>query len=113
MRDTYVTIERPEHTVLATNVHVQVDQMGDREVAALRAAWEYQAGDYFRIYTADWDPNSLIRRDDVLVDQMFIDPDTITASNPGGNYFRYRIVGRVKDFEYDHQEAYGWVVVGG
>ncbi len=118
MRDTMITIQRPEGTTLVVNgmtaqhIAVQIDQVSLRQTIDLRNAYDYQAGDYFKVYTAGWYGTFLLRRDDVLIDELYRDPDTITAGNPTGNFFKYRVIGRVKDFQFDHQECFVRVVVG-
>jgi hypothetical protein len=106
MRETTVTLYRPEGTQVVGGLRVQIDQVSIREQIDLRGAIDYQAGDYFKVYTTGWYYNSLLQRDDVLTDDLGTDPETGTA-------YKYRVVGRVKNFEYDHQECYVRVVVGG
>lgn len=108
MRETTVSIQRPEGTTIATHIRVQVDQVSLREQVDLRGAYDYQAGDYFKVYVLDWNyGTSLVKRDDVLLDELYTDPENKNAA------FKYRVVGRVKDFTHDHQECYVRVVVGG
>lgn len=106
MRETTITIQRPEGTVLATHIRVQVDQVSLREAFDLSAAYNRRAVDFFKVYTEGWYYNALLQRDDVLLDELGTDPETTKP-------YKYRVVGRVKNFEFDHQEAYCEVVVGG
>lgn len=109
MRLTTVTIQRPEGTTLATGIRCQVDQMSDREAALLRQAFEWHAADLYRLYTSDWNPNSLIQRGDVLIDERFTDEDS-----PGGaNFYKYRVVSRPRNYDRQYQSCICEVVVGG
>ena len=109
MRDTTITIQRPEGTVLATHVRVQVDQVSLREAFDLSAVTGRRAVDYFKLYTAGWYASSLLQAEDLLVDELENDPEITLAPTP----YRYRVVGRVKNYEYDHQEVYAEIVRGG
>lgn len=108
MRDTTITIQRPANgqmTQVATGIRCQVDQASTKEVVEHRQAYAWEVADYFKVYTTDWNPTALIRRGDELVDERATDPET-------GQPFRYRVMGRVKDYEYSHQEMFCRVLVG-
>jgi|SRR5579872_2958848 len=105
MRNTTITIQRPEGTVLVTGLPVQVDQASIQEVVAHHQQYDYHTYDAFKVYTQGWYPNSLLQQDDVLFDELYTDPNTAAP-------FKYRVIGRVKDYFYDHQEAYCEVVPG-
>jgi hypothetical protein len=113
MRTTTVTIQRPEGTLYASGVRVQVDQMTFKEVMDHMDVTRMHGHDGFKVYTLDWIPPLLIHRDDVLIDERYTDPDTITPANPTGSLFKYRVVSRPKDYDWDHQEMVVEVVVGG
>ena len=105
MRDTFVTIQRPEGTKLASGIHVQIDQRSDRDQAWLRDTYRYQTGIFWRITTLDWNFNNLIRLDDFLIDELFTDPDS-------GLSYVYKVVGPPKNYALDHQECTGWSTIG-
>lgn len=113
MRTTTITITRgsPRVTLIdragrpATGVPAQVDQIDQLEQVKLSAIYGYNAGIDFHLYLP-WQPNALVKQDDVLQDEHYTDPD-----RPGLAY-RYQVVGRPKDYEYDHQEVYCRVFVG-
>lgn len=107
MRETTVTIQRPEGTALSggTGIRVQVDQTSDQERVLAMQAYEWRGADLYKVYTLDWNPGALIARGDLLVDERFTDEET-------GQYFRYRVVGRPKNQDRFNQTMLCEVVVG-
>ena len=100
---TTVRIERPQGTVIASGVPVQIDQASLEERVEFDGARPY---DVFMVYTL-WPPLALaiIQRRDTLVDEQNTDPET-------GQAARYRVSGLVETFDGDHQEALIERVVG-
>jgi len=119
MWDTYITIQRPEGTVLtgtdgrlAQHLPVNVVQMGDKEVASAKQAYDLIGPLYlFKVSTTGWFASSLIVQEDVLIDELYTDPDTSTNLGIPTPY-KYRVVGRPKNFPYEHQEIICNVIVG-
>lgn len=107
MRETTVSVYRPEGTLLASGIRVQVDQLSDQEMVELAGFYDWRGVDRFRIYTLDWNPTTLIARGDLLVDERFTDEAT-----SGGQYFRYRVVSRPKTFDRSYQAMLCDVTVG-
>jgi hypothetical protein len=116
MRDTTVTILRGGNDLtsntlvgldgrLATGILVQVDQMDVKEVVAMQQIYGWYGKIGYKVITTFWNANALIRQDDVLVDEHYLDVDTNT------NY-RYHVVGRPKDYAPFHQEVICDVTVG-
>ena len=100
---TTVRIERPEGTVVATHIPVQIDQAGTHEELDFDGARPY---DLFWIYTLAGVPSpSPIQRRDVLFDEVNTDPET-------GALAKYRVSGLVETFAGDHQELMAERVVG-
>jgi hypothetical protein len=100
---TTVRIERPQGTVIASGVPVQIDQASLEERVEFDGARPY---DVFMVYTL-WPPLSpaIIQRRDTLVDEQNTDAET-------GQPARYRVSGLVETFDGDHQEALIERVVG-
>ena len=100
---TTVRIERPQGTVIASGVPVQIDQASLEERVEFDGARPY---DVFMIYTL-WPPlaPAIIQRRDTLVDEQNSDPET-------GQLARYRVSGLVETFDGDHQEMLIERVVG-
>lgn len=103
MWETSVTLQRPEGTTYtgldgrpATHILVQVDQASDEEVLKHQQITDFHGAVLYKIWTNGWYANSLLRQDDVLIDEQHLDPDT-------GLAVKYRITGRVKDYPFDHQ----------
>lgn len=108
MITTTVRIERPEGTVVAQHVSVQIDQASLDERVEFEGARPY---DVFAIYTLQGVPITTmgtdgIRRRDVLFDEGNTDTET-------GALAKYRVSGLVETFAGDHQEALVERVVGG
>lgn len=119
MWDTYVTIQRPEGAQLtgldsrpAQHLPVQVQQMSEQQIANAKQAYELVGPLYlFKIITLGWFAESLIVQEDILVDELYDDPDT--SANLGfPTTYKYRVVARPKNFPYDHQEVLCNVIVG-
>jgi hypothetical protein len=108
MRDTSITIQRPKGTTIATGILVQVDQASAKEVYDHMQAYAWDGKDLYRIYTYWWNPSALIRRGDILIDEQRIDPESTT-----GAAYTWRVTGKPKDYELDHQEVYAEAYVGG
>lgn len=111
MRYTSITIRRPEKTTLtgldgrlASGIRVKVDEVSEM-LQANHQAYDYHAPYTYKVYTFGWYPNSLIRKGDVLIDERYTDPQT-------GQLYKYRVTGRPKDFQGDHQECQVEVVEG-
>src|SRR5579859_3657003 len=103
---TTVRLERPEGTVLARGIPVQIDQMSVKEASDFEMARPY---DSFWIYTRQGvpvTPAGGIARRDVLFDEVNNDPET-------GTLAKYRVSGLVETFSTHHQEAMAERVVGG
>lgn len=107
MRETSITIQRPDGTVVAQHVLVQVDQSSTKEVLEHLALADHHGGDMFKVQTRGWWPLALIRRGDLLIDEQFVDAD-----NKDGNTFGYRVISRPKDYWLDHQECTCDSIVG-
>jgi hypothetical protein len=100
---TTVRIERPQGTVVATGVPVQIDQASAEERTEFEGARPF---DVFMVYTL-WPPiaPAIIQRRDLLVDEQNTDSET-------GQLAKYRVSGLVETFDGDHQEALIERVVG-
>ena len=114
MYDTTVTIQRPAGTTLtgldgrlAVHLIAQIDQSSDKEMVELRAIYDFQGNNLYKVYLP-WYPNALVKQDDVLLDERFINPDIEGATT----YYQYNVVGRPKNFYLDHQTCYCTVEVG-
>ena len=103
MIHTTVRVERPEGTVVATNVPVQIEQAEEYERVDFDGARPY---DRFWIYTHQWWPSLSIQRRDLLFDLQNTDPETGVSA-------KYRVAGVVETFAQDHQEMECERVVGG
>ncbi|HEX2347583.1 MAG TPA: hypothetical protein VHI51_04020 [Ktedonobacterales bacterium] len=99
---TTVRIERPEGTVVARGVAVQIEEAALEEKLAFDGARPY---DLVSIYTTQGVPLTPIRRRDVLYDEVNLDPET-------GALAKYRVAGAVETFANDHQEMIAERVVG-
>jgi hypothetical protein len=99
---TTVRVERPEGTVVARGVAVQVDAAHDSEQLDFADARPFDA---VWVYTTQGVPVVPLQRRDVLFDEVNVDPET-------GQLAKYRIVGAVETFAGDHQEALCERVVG-
>lgn len=106
MITTTVRLERPEGTVLARGIAVQIEQMSVREATDFDMARPF---DSFWLYTLQGvpvtPPGGIVRRD-VLFDEVNTDPET-------GTLAKYRVSGLVETFANHHQEAMVERVVGG
>lgn len=103
MQLTTVRIERPQGTVVARGIAVQIDQSSTLEHMDLEHARSF---DIFEVFTTQGVPLVPIRRRDVLVDEVNVDPET-------GLLAQYRVSGLVETFAGDHQECVVERVVGG
>lgn len=99
---TTVRVERPEGTIVATGVAVQIEEAALEERLDFDGARPY---DPVYIYTTQGVPTLPIRRRDVLFDEVNLDPET-------GALAKYRVAGPVETFAYDHQEMIAERVVG-
>jgi len=111
MFETRVTVQRPEGTILTgsdgrtvQHLAVKIDQMTPGETLQHQDLGTFRGAIGFKIFV-DWQPNALLRHEDILIDEEVIDPDTHT-------YYKYRVSKRVKNFLYDHQELIADTVVG-
>jgi hypothetical protein len=100
---TTVRVERPEGSVVATGVPVQIDAASAEERRDLEGARPY---DVVEIYTLQGVPVVPIQRRDVLFDLQNNDPET-------GASAKYRVSGVVETFTGSHQEIVAERVVGG
>lgn len=101
---TTVRVERPEGTVIARGVPVQIEQASESErVNELGGARPYCA---FWLYTTQGVPATPIRRRDVLYDEVNADEET-------GSLAKYRVSGVVETFQGSHQEILAERVIGG
>lgn len=106
---TTVTIQRPEGTVLATSVAVQIEHASASEQADFLGRDERGGArpyDRFIVYTLRGVPTTPIRRRDVLIDEQNTDAET-------GVFAKYRVVGLPESFIGSHQELLAERVVGG
>ncbi|HEY7975806.1 MAG TPA: hypothetical protein VID72_10715 [Ktedonobacterales bacterium] len=99
---TTVRIERPEGTVVARGVAIQIEEAALEERLSFDGARPY---DLVAIYTTQGVPLIPIRRRDVLFDEVNLDPET-------GALAKYRVAGAVETFANDHQELIAERVVG-
>ncbi len=99
---TTVRIERPEGTVIARGVAVQIEEAALEEKLSFEDARPF---DVVAIYTTQGVPLTPIRRRDVLFDEANLDPET-------GALAKYRVSGAVETFAFDHQEMLAERVVG-
>lgn len=102
---TTVRVERPEGTVVARGVAVQIEEAALEERLSFDGARPY---DLVAIYTTQGvplTPAGGIRRRDVLFDEVNLDPET-------GALAKYRVAGAVETFALDHQEMIAERVVG-
>lgn len=99
---TTVRVERPEGTVVARGVAVQIEEAALEEKLNFDGARPY---DLVAIYTTQGVPLVAIRRRDVLFDEVNLDPET-------GALAKYRVAGAVETFASDHQEMIAERVVG-
>lgn len=99
---TTVRVERPEGTVVARGVAVQIEEAALEERLSFEGARPY---DQVAIYTTQGVPLNPIRRRDVLYDEVNLDPET-------GALAKYRVAGAVETFANDHQEMIAERVVG-
>ena len=102
---TTVRLERPEGTVLAHGIPVQIEQMSVKEALDFDQARPY---DTFWIYTRQGvpvTPAGGIARRDVLFDEVNTDPET-------GTLAKYRVSGLVETFASHHQELMAERIVG-
>lgn len=113
MWDTTLTIQRPPNTTYvgtdgrnASGIIAQVDQASDKEVIDLKMIYSFQGTFVYKVYIPFWYATSLIKQDDILIDERVLDPDR-------GTLYRYKVVGRPHNFLYDHQECYCIVEGGG
>lgn len=99
---TTVRVERPEGSVVARGVAVQIEAAHEGEQLDLADARPFDA---VWVYTTQGVPVVPLQRRDVLFDEVNMDPET-------GQPAKYRIVGAVETFAGDHQEALCERVVG-
>jgi hypothetical protein len=102
---TTVRVERPEGTVVATHIAVQIENAAGfsaREAVEFDGARPY---DLYAIYTTQGVPLVPIQRRDVLFDEVNTDPET-------GALAKYRVSGLVETFATSHQEILAEKVVG-
>jgi len=92
---TTVRIERPEGTVVAHGVAVQIEEEGGIERFDEEEARPF---DLCWLYTTQGVPVVPLQRRDVVFDEVNADPET-------GQLAKYRVVGPVETFAGDHQEA--------
>ena len=102
---TMVRVERPEGTVIARGVAVQIDEGAKAEVEERLSFDGARAYDLVTIYTTQGVPLIPLRRRDVLFDEVNLDPET-------GALAKYRVSGAVETFAFDHQEMVAQRVVG-
>jgi hypothetical protein len=99
---TTARMERPEGTVVARGVAIQIEEAALEERLSFDGARPY---DLVAIYTTQGVPLIPIRRRDVLFDEVNLDPET-------GALAKYRVAGAVETFANDHQELIAERVVG-
>lgn len=105
---TTVRVERPEGTVIASGVAVQIDAYDP--ALSNESLFQSFAGarpyDLVDIYTTQGVPRIPIQRRDVLFDEVNTDPET-------GQLAKYRVSAAVETFQYSHQQIRAERVVGG
>jgi hypothetical protein len=102
---TTVRVERPEGTVVAHGMAVQIEAtsfLSLREAGEEGGARPYDA---FWVYTTQGVPLVPLQRRDVLFDEVNLDVET-------GQLAKYRVVAAVETFAGDYQEALCERVVG-
>jgi len=102
---TTVRVERPEGTVVAHGVAVQIEAASGTDTREQLDFADARPFDAVWVYTTQGVPVVPLRRRDVLFDEVNLDPET-------GQLAKYRIVGSVETFASDHQEALCERVVG-
>lgn len=95
---TTVRVERPEGTVVARGVAVQIEAAHDGDTRERLDSADARPFDGVWVYTTQGVPTVPLRRRDVLFDEVNTDPETGLAA-------KYRVVGAVETFAGDHQEA--------
>jgi len=103
---TTVQVQRPEGTIVAAGVWVQIDAADTLERLDFDGARPF---DQFMVFTRQGIPGTPLQRRDVLVDENNTDAET-------GAFAKYRIVGNVESFTFgavgSHQECLVERVVG-
>jgi hypothetical protein len=107
MRTTTLTIKRPDNTVIATGILAQIDQSSTKSVIEHMQIGDHHDGDMWKITTLGWNSHALIRRSDLLIDELFTDAD-----NVNGFTYSYRVISRPKDYWLHHQELTADSAVG-
>ena len=106
---TTVRVERPEGTVIARGLPVQIQEASLEERLGADALGGARPYDLVDIYTTATSATT-VRRRDVLYDEVNSDPET-------GSLAKYRVVNAVENFTVsgllDHQEIVAERVVGG
>ena len=99
----FVTIYRPEGTVLvgadgrtAVNLPMIFDRSSPTMIAQAQQVYGANARYEWKIITPALYVASLVKEEDVLIDQFNLDPDT-------GQLYKYKVVTRPKQYN-DHQE---------
>jgi hypothetical protein len=108
MRTTTLTIKRPDNTIFATGLLAQVDQASDKSVIEHLQIGDHHVGDMWAITTLGWNPAALIRRGDLLIDEIYTDADKAAGTYP----FAYRVISRPKDYWLHHQSLKADSAVG-
>ncbi len=102
---TTVRVERPEGTVVARGIAVQIEAAHDMDSREQLDFADARPFDAVWVYTTQGVPLAPLQRRDVLFDEVNTDPET-------GQPAKYRSVGAVETFAGDHQEALCERVVG-
>src|SRR5690242_14971054 len=102
---TTVRIERPEGTVVARGIAVQIEAAHDGDAREQLDFADARPFDAVWVYTTQGVPAVPLQRRDVLFDEVNLDVET-------GQLAKYRVVGAVETFAGDHQEALCERVVG-
>lgn len=103
MQFTTVRLERPQGTVLARGIAVQIEAATASDLERVDSGGA-RPFDLFWVYTTQGAMAPSLRRRDTLFDEVNSDPET-------GLPARYRVAGMVESFD-DHQEALCERVVG-
>lgn len=108
MRVTTITIKRGvNEATVATGILAKIDQQSTTAIVEHLAAGDHHVGDRFIIRTLGWNPNALVKRGDLIIDELFTDED-----NANGYSYRYKVTSRPKNFDLHHQEFIGDTSVG-
>lgn len=108
MRNTTVSVQRPDGTTIASGIAVQIDQMSAAEMLVHAQLEGFRVVDRYKLFTQWWPilpDGSQIRRGDVLLDERDTNYETSAA-------YKYRVTSLPKLYDMDHEEMVVEVVTG-